>query len=178
VNRCYFCKTRLYSSIRAHSDRQILSGANCSDLGEYRPGLDAAARFGVRHPYIEAGFDKVAVRRLAAELGLAEVAQLPASPCLSSRMETGLPIEAATLGFIHAVERLVASRVQPQVVRCRVRSAGIVVELDPEALTRLSRADADWLRERIDAEPSRPPRGPVQFAGYRNGSAFVHERPV
>jgi uncharacterized protein len=178
VNRCFFCKTNLYAAIRADSDRQVLSGANCDDLGEYRPGLSAAARFGVRHPYIEAGFDKPAVRRLAVELGLHEVAELPASPCLSSRMETGLPIDPATLGFIHSVEALVAARLQSKVVRCRVRAAAIVVELDPETLRSLRPADADWLVARIDREPARPPRGPVQFAGYRNGSAFVHEQPA
>jgi len=174
VNRCFFCKMNLYTAIRASSSRQILSGANIDDLGEYRPGLSSAARFAVRHPYIEAGFDKPAVRRLAAELGLHEVAELPASPCLSSRMETGLPIDAATLGFIDSVEQLVTSRVRPKVVRCRVRAAGVVIELDPEALTSLSTADADWLVQRIEREPARPAQGRVQFAGYRNGSAFVH----
>jgi uncharacterized protein len=174
VNRCFFCKLNLYSAIKAKFDRQILSGANIDDLGEYRPGLSSAARFGVRHPYIEAGFDKAAVRQLASDLGLHDVAQLPASPCLSSRMETGLPIDAATLGFIDSVERLVTSRVRPKVVRCRVRAAGIVIELDPEALTNLTATDADWLVRRIEQQPSRPPQAPVQFAGYRNGSAFVH----
>jgi len=175
VNRCFFCKLNLYTAVKANFDRQILSGANIDDLGEYRPGLSSAARFGVRHPYIEAGFDKAAVRRLAAELELGEIAQIPASPCLSSRMETGLPIDAATLGFIDSVERLVTSRVRPKVVRCRVRAAGIVIELDSETLTSLTTTDADWLVQRIEQQPSRPPQGPVRFAGYRNGSAFVHE---
>lgn len=108
VNRCFFCKTNLYGAVRAVTDRQILSGANRDDLGEYRPGLDAAREHGVRHPYVEAGFDKASVRALARDLGLGAVAELPAAPCLSSRVETGIPIEPETLGFIHAVERLVA----------------------------------------------------------------------
>ena len=107
VNRCFFCKTNLYGAVRAVTDRQILSGANRDDLGEYRPGLDAAREHGVRHPYVEAGFAKAAVRALARDLGLGAVAELPAAPCLSSRVETGIPIEPETLGFIHAVERLV-----------------------------------------------------------------------
>jgi len=174
VNRCFFCKLNLYSAIKANFDRQIVSGANIDDLGEYRPGLSSAARFGVRHPYIEAGFDKAMVRQLASDLGLHDVAQLPASPCLSSRMETGLPIDAATLRFIESVERLVTSRVRPKVVRCRVRAAGIVIELDPETLTNLTATDAQWLVQRIEEQPARPSQATVQFAGYRNGSAFVH----
>ncbi|MCJ2085087.1 adenine nucleotide alpha hydrolase [Methylobacterium sp. E-005] len=108
VNRCFFCKTNLYGAVRRVTDRQILSGANRDDLGEYRPGLDAARAHGVRHPYVEAGFDKAAVRRLARDLGLGAVAELPSAPCLSSRVETGIAIEPETLTFIHAVERLVS----------------------------------------------------------------------
>ena len=70
VNRCFHCKHSLYESIRRLTDATILSGANRDDLGEYRPGLDAALLFNVRHPYIEAGFTKMAIRRLAACLGL------------------------------------------------------------------------------------------------------------
>jgi uncharacterized protein len=107
VNRCFFCKTNLYGAVRQVTDRQILSGANRDDLGEYRPGLDAAREHGVRHPYVEAGFDKAAVRALARGLGLGAVAELPAAPCLSSRVETGIAIEPEILSFIHSVEQLV-----------------------------------------------------------------------
>ena len=58
VDRCFFCKTNLYGCIARHSDAQILSGANLDDLREYRPGLEAAKRHSVRHPYLEAGIDK------------------------------------------------------------------------------------------------------------------------
>ena len=68
VDRCFFCKTNLYGCIARHSDAQILSGANLDDLGEYRPGLNAAKLHSVRHPYLEAGIDKTAVRSLARPL--------------------------------------------------------------------------------------------------------------
>ena len=58
VDRCFFCKTNLYGCIARHSDARILSGANLDDLREYRPGLEAAKRHSVRHPYLEAGIDK------------------------------------------------------------------------------------------------------------------------
>ena len=136
VNRCFFCKTNLYGAVATVTGRQIVSGANTSDLGEYRPGLDAARDHAVRHPYVEAGFDKAAVRALARDLGLGEeIAELPAAPCLSSRVETGISIAPETLDFIHAVERLVGSSLgaeagRGRAVRCRVRGSGIVVELD------------------------------------------------
>jgi uncharacterized protein len=177
VNRCFFCKTNLYGAVRAVTDRQILSGANRDDLGEYRPGLDAAREHGVRHPYVEAGFDKAAVRALARELGLGSVAELPAAPCLSSRVETGIPIEPETLGFIHAVERLVGGALDAggarRAVRCRVRAEGVVVELDPGSLAALDAAERETLGAGIRALA--PPRlaGPVRFAPYRVGSAFL-----
>ena len=52
VNRCFFCKRSLYGAIASRTRRQIVSGTNCDDLGEFRPGLDAAAAAGVRHPYV------------------------------------------------------------------------------------------------------------------------------
>lgn len=179
VNRCFFCKTNLYGAVRRVTDRQILSGANRDDLGEYRPGLDAARAHGVRHPYVEAGFDKAAVRALARDLGLGAVAELPAAPCLSSRVETGIAIEPEILGFIHAVERLVGGALAgggaKRAVRCRVRAEGVVVELDPGSLAALATPD----RERLGADIRRmaPARlsGLVRFAPYRAGSAFLVE---
>lgn len=179
VNRCFFCKTNLYGSIARVTDWQVVSGANLDDLGEYRPGLDAARDHGVRHPFVAAGLDKAAVRALARTLGLGAVAELPASPCLSSRVETGIRIEPETLRFIHAVERLVGDALAAggaeARVRCRVRAAGLVVELDPRSLARLDAASKADLGAAIRARAPGPFSGPVQFAPYRNGSAFLHE---
>lgn len=174
VNRCFHCKTQLYASIRARTDLPIASGANVSDLGEYRPGLDAARDHGVRHPYVEAGIDKAGVRALSRALGLGEVAELPSSPCLSSRVETGIRIEPRMLGFVHAVESMIANELAPKTVRCRVRASGIVVELDHEQLGALSDADSAHWRERIAALPLAPRDMAVHFEPYRNGSAFLH----
>lgn len=182
VNRCFFCKTNLYGAIRRVTDRQIVSGANLDDLGEYRPGLDAAREHGVRHPFVEAEFSKAMVRALARDLGLGAVAELPAAPCLSSRVETGIRIEPETLAFIHAVERLVGADLAEtgsetgsrRAVRCRVRAAGIVVELDPQSLASLPEAaQADLGRRIADRAPARLAAAPVSFAPYRTGSAFL-----
>lgn len=174
VNRCFFCKGNLYGAITRLSDRQVLSGANTDDLGEYRPGLDAARDHQVRHPYIEAGIDKKGVRALARELGLGDLAELPASPCLSSRVETSIAIDPETLRAIHAIERLIGAELNPKTVRCRVRRSGVVIELDPQSLARIA---TDRQLDLSDAIATLLPRtlaaGPIGFEAYRNGSAFV-----
>ncbi|WP_246691669.1 adenine nucleotide alpha hydrolase [Methylobacterium sp. WL12] len=179
VNRCFFCKTNLYGAIARVTDRTMASGANLDDLGEYRPGLDAAAEHGVRHPYVEAGLDKAAVRRLSRDIGLGAVADLPSAPCLSSRVETGIRIEPEVLAFIHAVERRVGAALgaggdAKRAVRCRVRAAGIVVELDPTSLAALDGPGRGELEGWIAAQaPGRLAAGAVRFEPYRTGSAFL-----
>ncbi|MCK6453977.1 MAG: adenine nucleotide alpha hydrolase [Alphaproteobacteria bacterium] len=173
VNRCYFCKTSLYGTIRPLTCAQILSGANLDDLGEYRPGLDAAREHGVRHPYIEAGIDKLTVRAIARRLGLGDIAELPAAPCLASRIETGIGVEADMLARVHAAERYVARRIGPRTVRCRVRAAGVTVELDAASLAALDAGTRAELTARIARLFE--DRQPVGFAAYRVGSAFLTE---
>jgi uncharacterized protein len=177
VNRCFFCKTNLYGKIAARTDRQILSGANLDDLGEYRPGLDAARRHSVRHPYIEAQIDKRAVRAIARDLGLREVAELPASPCLSSRVETGIRIEESALAFIHAVERQIQTELTPRTVRCRLRAGAVVVELDEATLYGLSSGAAGRVHAIVKDQPQGPAKLPVLLEPYRNGSAFLTDKP-
>ena len=97
VNRCFYCKTNLYGSIAAKTKSPILSGTNLDDLDDVRPGLIAAKDHNVQHPYVDAGIDKPGLRRIARDLGLGDIADLPAAPCLSSRVLTGLRIEPGPL---------------------------------------------------------------------------------
>ena len=170
VNRCFFCKTNLYGAIASRTSLQIVSGTNMDDLGEYRPGLDAARNHNVRHPFVEAGIGKAQVRALAGKLGLGSLADLPSSPCLSSRIETGLRIEAPVLGIVHEAEKLVARALNSRTVRCRVRASGIVIELDESSLARLSGHEEASLRQAITRLGT---TRPVTFASYVNGSAFL-----
>ncbi len=174
VNRCYFCKTNLYDAIADHTDHLILSGTNTDDLGEYRPGLDAAREHRVRHPYVEAGVDKPGVRGLARDLGLTDLSELPASPCLSSRIETSIPIDPAMLAFVHAVERLLDDKLHPKTVRCRVRRRGVAVELDNDSLESLDAERRGAIAAEVAALFSSDRAATkVTFELYRNGSAFV-----
>ncbi len=173
VNRCFFCKTNLYGAVARRTAHQVVSGANTDDLGDYRPGLQAARDHGVRHPLVEAGIDKRTVRAMAAALGLGALAELPSSPCLSSRVETGIRIEAPVLAMVHEAETLVAARLSPRTVRCRVRAEAVVIELDEAALARLGPA-RDALRAELQALADSGGLGrPVDFAAYRTGSAFL-----
>lgn len=170
VNRCYYCKANLYGTIAPRTAAQILSGANTDDLGEYRPGLDAARERGVRHPYVEAGVSKATVRAIARRLGLGEIAELPAAPCLSSRIETGIGIEADMLASVHAAERYVARLLRPRTVRCRVRATGVVIELDRDTLAAL---DAGMRATVLGAVARMFDGRAVDIAPYKVGSAFL-----
>ena len=174
VNRCFYCKTNLYDGIAAVTEHSVLSGTNLDDLGDYRPGLEAALRRGVRHPFVEAGIDKATVRAIARHLELDDLAELPAAPCLSSRIETGLRIEGNLLTLIDAVEKFVSRRVGAHTVRCRIRKKEVVIELDAAGLSILNETDVADLRTVItamlEAEGIDKPR---DFQTYRMGSAFL-----
>ena len=174
ANRCFYCKTNLYGALAARTDATLLSGTNVDDLGDWRPGLKAAEEHGVRHPFVEAGIDKPTVRSLAAVLGFDALSRLPAAPCLSSRIETGLRVEADDLASVHAAERYLARQLRPETVRCRRRKAGIVIELDEPTLGALSASRRAALGAAVAGmfETNARTR-PVSFAPYRTGSAFL-----
>ncbi len=175
VNRCFYCKTNLYDTIAGHTDATVVSGTNLDDLGDYRPGLQAARTYGVRHPWVEAEVDKQGVRAIARSLGLDDLAELPAAPCLSSRLETGITVTAPALAFVHQVERLLTEQIEPRTVRCRIRHEGTAVELDQDSLDHLLSARGAPLRSEVAAISERHGYGPtVRFEPYRMGSAFRH----
>lgn len=174
VNRCFYCKQNLYTAMAAETDAVLVSGTNLDDLGDYRPGLQAAEHQGVRHPFVEAGIDKAGVRRLARDLGLDDLAELPASPCLSSRIETGIAIRATDLGFVHRVEGWLNANLGAATARCRIRAGGPTVELDAAALARLQAPGAASLRgELLDLFLANGYQGLPALLPYRRGSAFL-----
>src|SRR5712691_6036085 len=120
-DRCYHCKTELYDRLSALATRRgfaaLLSGANADDLGDWRPGLAAAAEHGVHHPLLEAGVGKEEVRELARTLRIPS-AEKPASPCLASRLPYGTPVDPETLARIDRAE-LALKRLGYSVLRVR-----------------------------------------------------------
>lgn len=176
-DRCFHCKNSLYTAMgviaKCTPGSVMLSGTNQDDLSDYRPGLIAAKQHGVRHPFVECGLDKAGIRAIARHLGYPELAELPASPCLSSRVETGLPIDAEQLGLVHRIERRLQQSLQPAVVRCRILASGIAIQLDAHTLERLQSRSQHWrsLLEEMAGQQGLPRS--VRFEPYRMGSAFV-----
>lgn len=107
TNRCYYCKTELYDVAekwaREHGFAAIANGTNTDDLGDYRPGLDAAREAKVVSPLVEVGMNKDDVRRHSRALGLG-VWDKPASACLSSRLPYGTAVTRERLLQIGGLE--------------------------------------------------------------------------
>jgi uncharacterized protein len=177
VDRCYFCKSNLYGRIAGMFAGVILSGTNTDDLGDYRPGLKAAAEHAVRHPFVEVGMGKSDVRIVARALGLDDVAELPAAPCLASRIETGIHINAADLALADEVERRVRAEFGAVDVRCRITAQGVRLELDGKVLERLQSPIGRATRAAVEETVAGLNRTFLGYAPYRRGSAFVRNAP-
>jgi pyridinium-3,5-biscarboxylic acid mononucleotide sulfurtransferase len=138
-DRCFHCKSELYDvAERRRVEWQlgyVLNGTNLDDLGDYRPGLEAAKLAGVRSPFVELGFTKADVREVAKQLGL-DAWDKPAAACLSSRIPYGTsvtPERLSQVGGFEAELRALGFR------RSRVRYHDKIarIELDLEDLPRL-----------------------------------------
>jgi uncharacterized protein len=112
VNRCYYCKHELYTSLsQLAADRgfaAIADGSNADDRGDYRPGRQAAGEFGVRSPLDEAGLTKPEIRELSRQAGLPTWDE-PASACLSSRIPYQTEVTDGKLRMIERAEEAVRS---------------------------------------------------------------------
>ncbi|HEX7050294.1 MAG TPA: ATP-dependent sacrificial sulfur transferase LarE [Longimicrobiales bacterium] len=168
-NRCYFCKTELWSKLTAVARERgyaaVLDGSNADDAGDYRPGMQAAREYGVRSPLLEAGLTKAEIRGLSRELGL-PTWEHPASPCLASRLPYGL---AVTLERLRQVERAEAVLRREGLREFRVRHHGDAARLEvalPEMPRMLERAQA----VRAALIEIGFPRVLLDVEGYRRGA--------
>lgn len=148
TERCYFCRRHLTAALnelaREEGFASVLDGATSDDLRDHRPGLRAAEEAGVRHPLIEAGLGKDAVRRVARELGLV-VWDKPANACLATRIPYGEPITPAALRQVAEAEEVLRRLGFRQ---CRVRHHGTVARVEVEPAD-LARAVGATMRSRI-----------------------------
>lgn len=107
VNRCYFCKSELHDTLKPIARERgypyVVDGVNADDLGDYRPGIQAARERGARSPLAEVGITKAEVRQLSETLGLPWWDK-PAQPCLSSRFPYGEEITVAKLQRVGRAE--------------------------------------------------------------------------
>ena len=152
INRCYFCKHELFTHMRDIAVEEgvdyVLYGQNADDVGDFRPGAQAATEFGVRAPLQEAGMTKAEVRALARRWGI-PVWDRPATACLSSRFPYGTPVTAHGLRMIDEAERMLRAHGFTQ-LRVRHHDHIARIELAPEEMPRILSDEA--LRNTIAGE--------------------------
>jgi uncharacterized protein len=139
-DRCFHCKTELYEQLRRLADERgiaaIVNGANADDIGDFRPGMQAANDFAVCSPLAVCGLTKVDVRALAFLWGI-EIWDKPATPCLSSRIAYGVHVTPDRLARIDAAEQLLRS-LNLGSVRVRLHENELArLEVPLDALARL-----------------------------------------
>jgi uncharacterized protein len=138
-NRCYFCKTELYgklSEIAVEKNIEfVLDGANIDDVGDYRPGRQAAQEKKVRSPLIEVGLSKNEIRELSKQHNLPSWDKL-ASPCLSSRIAYGVPVTIKRLLKIERGEEILRKMGLSE-FRVRVHGELARIEIAPTELTKV-----------------------------------------
>lgn len=136
--RCFHCKSALYRvAERFRRERglaHVVNGTNVDDLGDYRPGLDAAKEAGAKSPLLETGFRKAEVRAAAKMLGL-ELWDKPAAACLASRIPYGTEVTAERLGQVAGLEHDL-KRLGFRVVRVRHHDTIARIELGEDELAR------------------------------------------
>ncbi len=175
INRCYYCKTNLYGEIKKHTQLTILSGTNCDDLNDFRPGLGAASELNVKHPFVEAGIYKSDIRQLARKLGLDKLAALPAGPCLSSRILTGLPINPKHLETIDQIETFLMDLLGEITIRCRLNKDGYQIQLDENVYASLQPNDIQDLLSKVK-NSIHPTPHILGISAYAQGSAFIGKK--
>lgn len=151
TNRCYFCKDRLYDICWDQAEKMgitaVVDGVNQDDLGDYRPGLQAASERAVRHPLADVGLTKREIRSASRVLGL-PTWDKPSSPCLSSRFPYGTEITLEGLRRVGSAER-VLHRLGFRECRVRFHDPVARLEVPAEDLVRLASAEVreEVLRE-------------------------------
>jgi len=175
TNRCYFCKTELWSKLvpvaRERGLAAIIDGTNADDLGDWRPGAQAAREAGVRSPLAELGFAKDDIRSLSRARGIPTWAQ-PSSPCLSSRLPYGTAVTAARLLEVERAEAAVRALGIGGDLRVRYHGDTARVELSRDEL-------AHWLvpdraaRLAAAVRAAGFARVTLDLRGFRSGSLNV-----
>jgi uncharacterized protein len=169
--RCYYCKRELMTEIRAIADRKgiavIVDGQNADDVGDYRPGAQAAAELGVRSPLREAGLTKADIRTLSKRFGL-PTWNKPALACLASRFPYDTPITAEALLRVERAEDALRKLGFGQ-LRVRHHDTVARIEVLPDQIIKIARPA---VRNRIVAALRRVgyPYVTLDLSGYRTGS--------
>lgn len=150
-DRCYFCKHGIFTEVKKIADEYgieyMAEGSNMDDVGDYRPGLRAAAELSVKSPLREAGLNKSEIRILSKAMGLPTWSK-PAYACLASRFVYG---EEITEEKLHMIDRAEQFLIEHGFFEERVRMHGNIarIEVPPVDIPRLA---ADGIREEVYEE--------------------------
>jgi len=174
-NRCYFCKTELWSVLapiaRERGFAVVVDGTNASDLGDHRPGAVAAKEHGVRSPLADLGFTKDEIRALSQARGLPTWSQ-PSSPCLSSRIPYGTSVTTDRLREIELAEAALRALGIEGDLRVRHHLDLARVELSRDELERWLAPECQMLlRDAVKGAGFR--RVAIDLRGFRSGSLNV-----
>ena len=173
TNRCYFCKSELYSRLTELAPTLgvdvLANGANLDDCGDYRPGMQAAVEFQVRSPLVEAELTKVDVRELAKFWDL-PVWDKPATPCLSSRIAYGVEVTPDRVRRIDQAEQFLKQLLDLRELRVRCEANDLArIEIPSDSISRiLSPALRDRVRSELRSLGFRYVT--VDMDGFRSGS--------
>ena len=171
TNRCYFCKTELFDKLRPIADKYdvgtIVYGAIPDDIGDHRPGMDAAKRMGIQAPLIDVNLTKAEIREISKAWQL-PTWDKPAFACLSSRFPYGMRITRELLRQVDAAEQFLYDL---GIRQFRVRHHGELarIELEPAEMSRFLRTNA---RQQVSAHFKTLGYAYVtlDLQGYRSGS--------
>ena len=170
-SRCFFCKDELYTHLTRVASLEgfafVANGSNVDDLGDFRPGLKAAEKFGVRSPLVETGLTKSEIRSLSKEMDL-PTWDKPAQACLSSRIPYGTTVTVEALTRVAKAEEFLRDLGFRQ-LRVRHHDTIARIEVELEDLPRLVTGD---LRDRISEYFKSIGYAYVtlDLAGFRSGS--------
>jgi len=149
ANRCYHCKTELFTKLRPLADQiglaHLVYGVNADDVGDHRPGQTAAGEWEVRGPLLDAGLHKGEIRQLSRQLGLPTWSK-PAMACLSSRIPHGQSITTEALRMIEEAERFIRGfgvhdlrvRSHDTTARIEVDAASLPILVRPEVRAQIT----------------------------------------
>jgi len=140
-NRCFHCRTELGSHLqnlaKKHGITTIVDGTNMDDLGDYRPGIDAMKKHGIKSPLVETGFTKNDVRVSAKSIGLS-IYDKPSNSCLASRIPWGQKITTEKLIRIEYAETIIKQVTGIKHVRVRDFSVYAKVEVDKKNIAKFN----------------------------------------
>jgi uncharacterized protein len=151
TNRCYFCKSELYGKLSTIAQEKhiehILDGANADDLNDYRPGSQAAIEKNVISPLAQIGFTKQEIREQSKKQNL-ETWEKPASPCLASRIQYGIPVSIERLSKVEQGEEILRNlgfkefrvRIHDELVRIEISPVELEKALNKEITEKLAKS--------------------------------------